>query len=295
MNIELDYMSGAGNTFVVLDNRQYRFSVQEGSALAQRLCGGIGGETQLPRTEGLILLDAARAASGEHFTMNFFNPDGSHGAMCGNGGRCAVRFAETHGFFDSTHIDSTQDGNVYFSTLGVRYKGLVNLEANTIRLFFPAPEEVDFPLLLTFDSGDKLTVGFVNVGSDHAVIWFPEASSFIRSVFPDFDIATWGAKIRHHAQFSRGANANFYTIIGEQTLRLRTFERGVEAETGACGTGAISTAIIAYLRHDVQPPVRIIPPSGEELVVNFSLSNGDFTEVSLEGNARTLATMYVEV
>ncbi|TAE24716.1 MAG: diaminopimelate epimerase [Candidatus Kapaibacterium sp.] len=289
MNVEIAYMSGAGNTFVVLDNRHYRFSLEQGGALAKLLCTGIV-EAQLPRTEGLMLLDATDTASGEHFAMNFFNPDGSHGAMCGNGGRCAVRFAERHGFFEPN------DGeNIYFSTLGTRYKASLHRERDTIRLFFPTPEEIDFPLLLTLDNGDKLTAGFVNVGSDHAVIWFPEANSMIRSLFSAFDIAAWGATIRHHPYFPRGANANFYTIVGKQTLNLRTFERGVEAETGACGTGALSTAIIAYLRHDIQPPVRILPPSGEELIVNFSLTNGDFTELSLEGNARIRATMRVEV
>jgi diaminopimelate epimerase len=239
-----------------------------------------------------MLLDAAEAASGEHFAMNFFNPDGSHGAMCGNGGRCAVRFAEIHGFFVASEASE-----ILFSTLGTSYKAELNRISNTVRLFFPPPEEIDFPLLLKFDDGEKLTAGFVNVGSDHAVIWFPEAGGIIRTGFTTFDINEWGKKVRFHPQFPRGANANFYTIVGEQTLRLRTFERGVEAETGACGTGAISTALIAFLRHDVQPPIRIFPPSGEELIVNFFThhNDADFDEISLEGNARIVKTVLVDL
>jgi diaminopimelate epimerase len=235
-------------------------------------------------------LNAADAASGQHFVMDFFNPDGSHGAMCGNGGRCAVRFAETHGFFTPSRTPE-----ILFSTLGTHYKAELNRMGNTVRLFFPPPEEIDFPLLLKFDNGDKLTAGFVNVGSDHAVIWFPEASGIIRTSFIAFDINEWGAKVRHNALFPRGANANFYTIVGEQTLRVRTFERGVEAETGACGTGAISTALIAYLRHDVHPPIRILPPSGEELIVNFFMHHEEFDEISLEGNAKIVKNVQVEI
>ncbi len=287
MQTEIALMSGAGNTFVVMDNRNHRLSVQEGCDLAPTLCAG---NAELPRTEGLMLIDCAEADSGQHFTMNFFNPDGSHGAMCGNGGRCAVRFAETHGFFVASKTSEIQ-----FSSLGTSYKAELNRMGDTVRLFFPPPEEVDFPVLLKFDDGAKLTAGFVNVGSDHAVIWFPEAGGLIKTGFNMFDIDYWGSAVRHHKQFPRGANANFYTIVGEQTLRLRTFERGVEAETGACGTGAISTAIIAYLRHDVQPPIRIFPPSGEELIVNFFIRHEELDEISLEGNARIVKNVRVEL
>lgn len=287
MKADVSLMSGAGNTFVVLDNRKYRLSVQEGSELAQTLCAG---NSELPRTEGMMLLDAAEAASGKHFAMNFFNPDGSHGAMCGNGGRCAVRFAEVHNFFTVARTSE-----IHFSTLETDYKAELNRMGNTIRLFFPPPEEIDYPILLTFSPEERFTIGFVNVGSDHAVVWFPEASAAIRASFINFDIDVWGSRVRHHKQFIRGANANFYTIVGEQTLRLRTFERGVEAETGACGTGAISTAIIAYLRHDIQPPVRIVPPSGEELIVNFSLRHDEFCEISLEGSANLIKTVQIEI
>lgn len=280
MNLDVSLMSGAGNTFVVLDNRKHKISLNEGSELAQTLCAG---NDILPRTEGMMLIDDAPAGSGLHFVMNFFNPDGSFGAMCGNGGRCAVHFAERNGFFTATRTPE-----VWFSAPETKYKAEINRMRGSVCLYFPEPEEIVFPMLLTLEGGMKLTAGYVNVGSDHAVIWFPEAGGVLQAGFNGFDIQKWGAAVRHNSAFPRGANANFYTIVGEQTIRLRTFERGVEAETGACGTGAISTAIIAHLRHEMMPPIHIIPPSGSELIVNFFLHHDGLNDISLEGAAQVL-------
>ena len=287
MNLDVSLMSGAGNTFVVMDNRKHKISVAEGCELAQTLCAP---SEHLPRTEGMMLIDDAPAGSGLHFIMQFFNPDGSHGAMCGNGGRCAVHFAERHGFFHSA-----QTPEIWFTALETKYKAEINRMSSTVRLFFPEPEEINFPMQLTLEGGMRLTAGFVNVGSDHAVVWFPEAGGLVQAGFNGFDINKWGAVVRHNKAFPNGANANFYTIIGEQTIRLRTFERGVEAETGACGTGAISTAIIAHLRHEMMPPIHIFPPSGSELIVNFFLNHGGLDEISLEGGAQVLKTVTMAV
>ncbi|MCS6808067.1 MAG: diaminopimelate epimerase [Bacteroidota bacterium] len=287
MNLDISVMSGAGNKFIVLDNRKYKISLDEGSELAQTLCAG---NDLLPRTEGLLLIDDAPASSGLHFIMTFFNPDGSHGAMCGNGGRCAVHFAERQGFFAASRTPE-----VWFSVAGISYRAEVNRIRNSVCLYFPEPEEIAFPIMLMLEGGIKLTAGYVNVGSDHAVIWFPEAGGVVQGGFNNFNIEHWGSLIRHHSSFPRGANANFYTVVGEQTLRLRTFERGVEAETGACGTGAISTAIIAHLRHDMMPPIHVIPPSGSELIVNFYLKNDGLQNISLEGAAQVLKTVTVAV
>jgi diaminopimelate epimerase len=287
MDMDVSLMSGAGNTFVVLDNRKYHLSEQEGSELAQKLCPA---STNLPRTEGLILVEEASAESGLHFVMRFFNPDGTFGAMCGNGGRCAVHFAEQHGFFTSSRTP-----NIWFAASDIKYQAEIHPIRASVRLYFPEPEEIVFPMLLRLDNDVKITAGYVNVGSDHAVIWFPEVGGVMQSGFNGFDIAQWGAAVRHNNAFPRGANANFYTIVGEQTMRLRTFERGVEAETGACGTGAISTAIIAHLRHEMLPPIHIIPPSGSELIVNFVLQHDGIEELSLEGDARVIKSLIVSV
>jgi diaminopimelate epimerase len=295
MNLDVSLMSGAGNTFVMLDNRIHKLSIQEGCEIAPILCTD---SEYLPRTEGLIFIENALPGSRLHFVMRFFNPDGSHGSMCGNGGRCAVKFAALHGVFDGlSHgaLTNHESLRIRFSVLDTEYTAELIARTDTVRLFFPAPHEITYPLLLTLEDGAKITAAFVNVGSDHAVVWFPEVSGEIRSTFVDFDIAHWGARIRHNTAFPRGANANFYTVVGERTVRLRTFERGVEAETGACGTGAISTALIAHLRHDILPPVRILPPSGEELIVNFTTTSDGFDNISLEGNAVIIKTFSLSI
>lgn len=287
MTIELAQMSGAGNTFVVIDNRRYKISIDEGKELAQELCAA---SESLPRTEGLILLDYAPPGSGLHFIMRYFNPDGTYGAMCGNGARCAVHYAERCGFFT---LAKTPE--IYFAAPETSYKAEIHRMRQTVRLYFPEPEEIAFPLMLTLEGGAKITAGYVNVGSDHAVIWFPEIGGMTKSGFNAFDIDYWGGMVRRHEEFANGANANFYTIIGEQTIRLRTFERGVEAETGACGTGALSTAIIAHLRHEISPPIRIIPPSGSELTIHFFIGDRGFDQLSLEGGAEVVKTVSVTV
>jgi len=285
--IEITLMSGAGNLFSVVDNRRTRWSVEHGKQFAPMLCKQVFDRT----TEGLMLINGSEA---EHdFGMEFFNPDGSHGAMCGNGGRCAVWFAHTSGVF-AKPVGS----HVQFSVLDTLYHATV-MGAERVRLVFPPPREVQFPFRLVLEAAStqyldnvSLNIGYVNVGSDHAVVWFDELGRQIQRTIANVDIQHWGALVRHHAAFPRGANANFYALLGTHdglpTLQIRTFERGVEAETGACGTGAIATALVAYLRHDLKPPVRLVPPSGSPLVVDFLPAPDDVEFITLEGSAEVL-------
>jgi diaminopimelate epimerase len=287
-------MSGAGNLFSVLDNRKYKLSLQDGSKLAPALC-------HVPnriRTEGLMLIDAATPKDNDEynnapldFRMTFFNPDGSHGAMCGNGGRCAVKFAHTRGLYTIPN-----DRCIRFTALDTLYTAeFADAEQKNVRLFFPPPHRADFPVHLPVTENVALTVGVTDVGSDHAVVWFDELGRQIGQGFQAFDIQHWGSLVRRHPQFPRGANANFYTIAGKQTLYLRTFERGVEAETGACGTGAISTALIAHLRHEITPPITVIPTSGSPLTIGFHPSPDDMNEISLTGSAEILGAAEFEI
>jgi diaminopimelate epimerase len=297
--VEVTLMSGAGNLFSVVDNRRIQWSVEQAKHLAPALCKQVF-ERQ---TEGLMLIGNGEAE--QDFQMEFFNPDGSHGAMCGNGGRCAVWFAHSNGIF-AKPVGS----HVQFSALDTLYHATV-LDKERVRLVFPPPREVNFPLHLALKAprhsdehhSDKgladvsLTIGYVNVGSDHAVVWFDELGRQIQRTIANVDIQHWGALVRHHSAFARGANANFYALLGAHdglpTLHIRTFERGVEAETGACGTGAIATALVAYLRHDLKPPVRLVPPSGSPLVVNFLPTPDNVECITLEGSAEILDTRTV--
>lgn len=281
-------MSGAGNLFSVLDNRHLNLSLHDGRELAPALCKPMN----RPASEGLMLIDAPEIQDHENaaplepldFRMTFFNPDGSHGAMCGNGGRCAVKFARARGFFAPP-----RGRRICFTALDTLYTAeFADDEEQTVRLFFPPPRHVDFPVHLPITETVALTVGVTDVGSDHAVVWFDELGRQIHQGFQEFSTSEWGPLVRRHAQFPHGANANFYTIAGVQTLHLRTFERGVEAETGACGTGAISTALIAHLRHEIQPPITVIPTSGSPLTIGFHPGTDAIQEISLTGSAEIL-------
>lgn len=276
MTLNFAVMSGAGNTFSVVDNRLYGLSVDDGRRLAPVLCSAAAaGRT----TEGLMLIGAP-VQSGTDFHMDFFNPDGSWGAMCGNGGRCAVRFAADIG------LVTTQ--GAAFTVLDTLYTARINGE--TVQLRFPPARAIQQHCTLSL--GGAIATGlWADVGSDHIAVHFSDIAHITGGDFDTFDIARWGAALRHHPAFApRGVNANFYTILPDGTVRLRTFERGVEAETGACGTGALSTALAVVLRHGLLPPVRIIPSSGSPLTVDFARPVSAVSALSLEGNAIVLGT-----
>jgi diaminopimelate epimerase len=269
-------MSGAGNTFIVVDGRE------------------------LPADIDLVLL--ARAASNdtaEHggadgfiaiypwdkgdFEMCYYNRDGSTGMMCGNGGRCAVRFAIDHGFVSDT-------GSVDFINAGIRYNA--SLTPRGVKVSFPDPKEFRFGFDLDLPRVDWYC-NYADVGTPHAVLLVNEVFEHIAQI----DIDRWGAIVRNHPAFgSEGANANFVEVLPDKSgILLRTFERGVEGETGACGTGAISSAIIAATVRGLEPPVEITTSSGEKLWVDFRCVNERVTDVSLEGNAVVMKEGEVDV
>lgn len=290
MTFELHIMSGAGNIFSVLDNRRYQLSAEQAQHLAPELCANIPvvieQNTHYRTTEGLLIIDEPHHKSDLDFTMLFFNPDGSTGAMCGNGGRCAVHFAVQQHF-------TTKTSEIRFTAFETLYKADYT-QHDTIRLYFPPPRAITYPYPLSLQ-GITVTVGITDLGSDHVVVFADELFEQIHD--PDrrlqnLDIEFWGKKFRFHPDFPRGANANFYSIMNDKShppvLHLRTFERGVEAETGACGTGALSTALIASLRHTLQPPVHIITSSGQSLLLDFLPGIHTIHSMVLEGGAEIL-------
>lgn len=260
MNISAKYMSGAGNIFTVIDGRKLPVSLSEWQKFAPVLCGG-----SFP-TEGLIILTDSEIltknnSSSLSFTSEFFNPDGSHGAMCGNGGRCIVRFALGT---IADHRTSELISTVSFTMAGANYKA--ETIGNEIRLYFPMPLEFSGDIEVS-DSGVTVIGDFVDVGSRNFVVNYSQLQSDIP--FREFDIAAFAPPFRFHERFApRGANINLFEVH-DSIIDIRTYERGVEAETGACGTGAISTAISAISHNLVQSPVTLIPPSGISLTVGY--------------------------
>ena len=283
MKISTRIMSGAGNMFTVIDRREHPLTNAQAARLTPLLCAP--GDHAPAGTEGLILLDVG--VGDLDFHMEFFNPDGSHGAMCGNGGRCALRFAAEVGIIDA------QEGRRYrFDVLGQTYAA--ELKGANVRLFLPPPLEVDFDRTLVVD-GHALPCAYVNVDSDHIVMDFALVRSVFGATLRSFDLQHWGRQVRYHEDLApRGANLDVYEVLPDGDIDLRTYERGVEAETGACGTGAVATALTAIKTRGLSAPLRLIPPSREMVIVDFTPSPESIEFCILEGPARIIATRIME-
>ena len=258
MNIAFWKMHGAGNDFVLVDDRTLTFPAAD-AAFLRRLAArrtGIG-------SEGIILIQPSTTAD---FRMRFFNPDGGEVDMCGNGARCVARLA---------HDLGVAPAHMKFDTGA----GLLAAEMAGARVRLTMTEPKDWRINQSFELPDgRHAYGFVNSGVPHAVVRVDDLDAV--------DVVRLGAAIRYHADFApKGANANFIAVTGPQSLRIRTYERGVEAETLACGTGIVAAGLIAGRMGWVKPAVQITCASGDVLEVNYRLSGTDAEAVTLLGPA----------
>ncbi len=261
MELQLPFtkMSGAGNDFILIDNRD-AIVTGDASTLARALCSrhfGVG-------ADGLLLLERSSIAD---FAMRYFNADGSFGGMCGNGGRCIARFAYHHGIAGRT---------LRFEALDHTYAAEV-IEPS-VKLHMKAPKDLLANRLLHLISREVIA-SFVDTGSPHVVIESP--------VVEEVDVESIGREIRETV-FPAGTNVNFVQPIGPNTLKLRTYERGVEAETLACGTGAVASAVVFSSLHHMKSPVTLRVRSGEDLIVYFERHDESFVNIQLEGSAHFL-------
>jgi diaminopimelate epimerase len=256
-------MSGAGNDFVVIDNRSRQ--IRNGPRAARILCDrrwGIG-------ADGLLLLERSRKAD---YRMMYFNADGSYGGMCGNGGRCIARYAVLKGIAPRNHG---------FEALKHVYAARV--KGSGVELTMKDPQELDLKRSIRVH-GKLVKVNFVNTGSPHAVI-FCNALGRGRAL-RSIDVAELGSEIRHHAAFKpSGTNASFVERARGNSIRIRTYERGVEAETMACGTGSIACAIVASRLWKLKPPIVVVAESGKRLKVDFVDDGTRISNVRLSGPA----------
>ena len=253
-------MSGAGNDFVLMDNREGAFEEAEKPALVRRVCRrklGVG-------ADGLILIESsaggARDAGGADYVMRYFNADGSEGELCGNGTRCAAVFAREIGAAGSRQAIATPAG-----VLAAEILPRGRDETATVRVAMAKPSPVR-RLRIPDLPGGEAELFALEVGVPHAL----EVVSDVGAV----DVLRRGSAIRHDAAFPAGANANFIALderAGE--IRLRTFERGVEAECLACGTGATAAVTVAH-RFRGWPPV-----------VPVRVESGDLIHIDLTGDA----------
>lgn len=251
-------MHGAANDFILVDDREQTFPAHDRDWLAQIVSRNTG-----VGSEGFILIQPSDRAD---FKMRFFNPDGNEAEMCGNGARCVARLAHEIGAAPPTMSIETMAGVVQ-----------AELKGEIVQLRMTDPTDWKMHQQLKANDTD-ITYHFVNSGVPHVVMETEEAKSV--------DLLTLGSTIRHHPAFApQGTNVNFISLKGADTLRVRTYERGVEGETPACGTGIVASALIAGKLGRVGSPVRIISTSGNTLEVHFMLTEKGAEEVILMGPA----------
>lgn len=252
-------MQGCGNDFVVLDNRALRVPEADMARWAVALCRkafGIG-------ADGLILLDGAPASSGLDYRWHFYNADGSRAEMCGNGSRCAARLAHAIGLAPARHAFGTDAGTI---------QAEVFPDSGQVKVQLTAPRDLTLDIDLNVDA-DILRAHYVVLGVPHTVLFVEDVKNV--------DVRKLGHDIRYHGHFApAGTNVNFVQVKDRSTMLLRTYERGVEDETYACGTGAASSLVVAAALGRTGQNARITTTGGEVLTV--SLEDG---QVFLQGAA----------
>lgn len=259
-------MHGCGNDFIVIDNRANIMDKISFTEFVVKSCKrrfGVG-------ADGLILLENSSIAD---FKMRYFNADGSEGEMCGNGARCICIFASQLGVVEKQMTFETMNG-VYEASI----------KDSRVKIKFPSIKRSEVALNRGFSFNNQMeTFHYAYVGVPHTV-WLNE--SFKRMGCPSFH--EWGSMIRNRSDlFPEGTNVNVIEVLDRHHIKMRTFERGVEEETLACGSGATASAIVAQLLSLIEPPV-IIHTHGGPLEVSFQLTDEMIIEIFLEGNAITV-------
>lgn len=244
MELKFSKYSGCGNDFILVDNRQSFFPV-ENRALIARLCDRIEGIG----ANGVILLENSAIAN---FKMRIFNADGGETEMCGNGIRCFKRF-----------LDELNISKISLLIETMERKLIVEDSGNFVKVHMGMPCSIELDLNLHLEESCLLT-HHIDTGVPHVVTFVEKVS--------EVDVIGLGKKMRFHSYFSpKGANANFAQVIGPSLLALRTYERGVENETLACGTGATAAAIVSALKFGLTPPIEVKTRSLQSLFVDFTI------------------------
>jgi diaminopimelate epimerase len=263
-------MTGSGNDFILIDNREQTFDPSRMPDLARLACRrklSVG-------ADGIIFIENDPRVD---FQWRFYNADGSEAEMCGNGARCAARFALLQGIVSKT--------NISFRTLA----GVIDAEIieDRVKIKTSTPHGLQNNLHLDVD-GKPFDLSFINTGVPHAVQLVASESELEAA-----DVFHWGRSIRCHEHFQpAGSNANFSVVLDRHRMAVRTYERGVEAETLACGTGSIASVLVAAAKNLTASPVEVKTRSGEILTIYFDMQSLDgalqFSDVYLEGDAKVV-------
>lgn len=257
-DIVFDKMVASGNDFIVIDNRNH--GIKSLKDFSRKLCAvhtSVG-------ADGVLFLEKSSKAA---FKMRIVNSDGSEAEACGNGFRCISLYAyEKLGLPRQFKFESIS--------------GIVTAQIIDQRVRVGLPRPKDYRERKTIEvSGSRLHYSFINTGVPHTVILVEGLSKV--------DVQTLGRAIREHKTFKpKGTNVNFVELKSVNQIEVRTYERGVEAETLACGTGSTASAIIATLSGYGKPPIFVKTKGGETLTIDFKIQGTQVTDVTLEGEAK---------
>ena len=258
MLLHFTKMNGAGNDFVVVDNRRGELALSRETIAS--LCDrhrGVG-------ADGLLAVEPAQ--NGADFRMRYYNADGGEAEMCGNGARCFARYAGRLAGFAERISFETIAGTIRAEFVGTH-----------VRLFMSEPQGLRLRESVAL-ANTSLTVHSVNTGVPHAVVVVEDLEAV--------PVKEYGAGIRFHEHFApRGTNANFIAPVDAQTIAIRTYERGVEDETLACGTGVVASALIFHELTGAPSPIGVQVRGGDTLSVGFTGARGVYQNVTLTGPA----------
>lgn len=260
MLLEFTKMNGAGNDFVLIDNRSRNIQLTREQVV--RICNrqrGVG-------ADGLFLLVPSATGKAE-WAWEFYNSDGSTADMCGNGARCFARFIQ--------HKAGAKGQTTFETGAGIITAGF---QGERVTVNLTKPKELALSQKVALNDGAVFTVHSLNTGVPHAIIFVGDADKAM--------VQQWGAEIRYHKHFApKGTNVNFVQVLGPNSIRVRTYERGVEGETLACGTGVTASALISSRVHGFKSPVQVQVQGGDLLEVSFTEAGGEFSDVKLTGPA----------
>lgn len=260
MKIKFTKAVATGNDFVIMDNRSSAVSEKELPPLAKKLCDrkrGVG-------ADGLLVVERSKKAD---FRMRIFNSDGSEAEMCGNGSRCIALYA-----YENKIAKSRMSIETIAGVLDADVKG------SMVKVKLTDPKDIKWNLCLMINKC-PFKVNFIDTGVPHTIHFVDDLDNI--------DVKNVGSHIRNHGEFSPdGTNADFVKVVNKRTIKVRTYERGVEDETLACGTGAVASAVISAEVEKMESPVTVETRGGEKVKVYFEVIKGDFKNVYLEGAAR---------
>jgi diaminopimelate epimerase len=260
--IEFFKMSGSGNDFIIIDNRLNVVNENGLSNFIAKVCR----RKMAVGADGFILVEHSEKAD---FRWRFFNSDGSIAEMCGNGARCTARFA---------YLNDIAGPNMSFETLA----GIIDAQVIDDRVKVKMTDPSKFKTNDTIDlKNGPLSISSINTGVPHVVI--------VKEQIDNAPMVDMGREIRFHEHFSpAGTNVNLTSYITDHTIAIRTYERGVEDETLACGTGAVACAIVMAHKMKIESPINVLTKSGGYLKIFYREKKGKYYDVYLEGDARII-------